>query len=229
MVLALAWRRPRQGAALRPPPGPPRRVPGVDRDALNAREFSTLSESLLQSVTEHVGCCSTDERSLEVALLLRKRAANAPILVRMQQSSGLAQLLESNRGLQEIPDGLYPFGMLDETLSYENILFDRLDERAQAFDGEYLRRHAQKFDAERRIDPAHRAREELTEPLRNSNRLQADHLEAKFRAVRCALITGDHAPGLEFRESEAEMLAIMSTNAGERPRSTTAGGQARST
>ena len=104
---------------------------------LNAQEFSTLSEPLLQSVTEHVVCCSTDERSLEVALLLRKRAANAPILVRMQQSSGLAQLLESNRGLPEIPDGLYPFGMLDETLSYENILSDRLDERAQAFHGEY--------------------------------------------------------------------------------------------
>ncbi len=99
--------------------------------------------------------------------------------------------------------------MLDETLSYENILSDRLDERAQAFHGEYLRRHAQKFDAERRIDPAHRAWEELTEPLRNSNRLQADHLEAKFRAVRCALITGDHTPGFEFRESEAGMLAIM--------------------
>ena len=82
--------------------------------ALNAQEFSTLSESLLQSVTEHVVCCSTDERSLEVAQLLRKRAANAPILVRRQQSSGLAQLLESNRGLPEIPDGLYPFGMLDE-------------------------------------------------------------------------------------------------------------------
>ena len=84
--------------------------------ALNAQEFSTLSEPLLQSVTEHVVCCATDERSLEVALLLRKRAANAPILVRMQQSSGLAQLLESNLGLPEIPDGLYPFGMLDATL-----------------------------------------------------------------------------------------------------------------
>ncbi|MFT7546739.1 MAG: hypothetical protein ACI9VI_000568, partial [Candidatus Azotimanducaceae bacterium] len=42
-----------------------------------------------------------------------KRSSNAPIMVRMQQSSGLAQLLESNTGDAEIPDGLYPFGMLN--------------------------------------------------------------------------------------------------------------------
>ena len=181
---------------------------------LNAQEFSTLSESLLQSVTEHVVCCSTDERSLEVALLLRtmllrKRASNAPILVRMQQSSGLAQLLESNQGMPEIPDGLYPFGMLDETLSHENILSDRLDERARAIHDEYLRRNAHKAEAERRIDPAMRVWEELTEPIRKSNRLQADHLGVKLRAVRCASVVGDVATPLTFTEHEAELLAIM--------------------
>lgn len=182
--------------------------------ALNAQEFSTLSEPLLQSVTEHVVCCATDERSLEVALLLRtmllrKRAANAPILVRMQQSSGLAQLLESNLGLPEIPDGLYPFGMLDETLSHENILSDRLDERARALHDDYLRRSSGKAEAERRIDPAMREWEELTEPVRKSNRLQADHLGVKLRAVRCASIVGSRGESFGFTEEEAEFLAIM--------------------
>lgn len=184
------------------------------RITLNAHDINSIPEALLQTVTEHVVCCATDERSLEVALLLRamllrKTACNAPILVRMQQSSGLAQLLESNRGMPEIPDGLYPFGMLDETLHYENILSDRLDLCARALHVDYLRRSGEVSETGRRLLPAMRDWEALPEPIRKSNRLQADHLAVKLRAVRCNPVMEPGSEDMRFDPEEANLLAVM--------------------
>lgn len=174
-----------------------------------------LPESLLQTVTQHVTCLATDEENLELALilrttLLRKTACNAPILVHMESSTGLAQLLESNFGGPEVPDGLYPFGMLDEVLSYENVLSDGLDALARAIHADYLERR-QDLEVDRRLYKSLNDWNMLPEPERKSSRLQADHLETKLRAVGCRL-SADGDPNFRFTDEEAELLARMEHN-----------------
>jgi len=176
------------------------------------RAVSDLPEQLLESVTAHMICFPSDSDSLELALVLRDtllktRNSNSPILVRMQQSSGLAQLLESNRGLPEIPDGLYPFGMFDEALHYENILSDGLDRLARVLHIDYLTRRGD-VDIDRRLYSSLSEWHTLPEPERKSNRLQADHLKMKLRAVRC-VTTNVPNPNFQFTDEEAELMAKM--------------------
>ncbi len=176
------------------------------------RAVSELPISLMESVTAHIICFPSDSDSLELALilrdtLLRQKNSNAPILVRMQQSSGLAQLLESNQGQPEIPDGLYPFGMFDEALHYENILSDGLDRLARVVHIDYLSRRGE-LDVDRRLYSSLSEWHSLPEPERKSNRLQADHLQMKLRAIRCST-TDVPNPEFSFTDEEAELLAKM--------------------
>ena len=187
-------------------------IAGIEDVDLRAPILDALSDNFLQSVTEHVVCLHDDEHNLELALALRaalleRVGANAPINVRMQHSRGLAQLLESREGEPEIPDGLYPFGMLNEVLDYDNILSDRLDGLAQAIHEDYLARR-EGAPVERRFNSALSEWRELPEPDRKSNRLQADHLAAKLRAIRCRYGKGI-ANRFEFTAFEAESLARM--------------------
>ncbi len=182
---------------------------------LESNTLSSVDPTSMSEVTEHVICFPTDGDNLEFALLLRayllkRSAANAPIVVRMQQSSGLAQLLESNYGGPEIPDGLYPFGMLDEVLHFENILADGLDLVARMFHETYLE-DREGMQVDKRLYSTLYDWAALTESERASNRHSADHLEAKLRAVGCALDT-NFDPDFAFTDSEALLLARMEHN-----------------
>jgi voltage-gated potassium channel Kch len=167
----------------------------------------------LPSVTQHIICRDTDEENLNNALMLRsalleKRDSNAPILVRMQQSSGLAQLLESNTGDPEIPDGLYPFGMLDQVLHAENILTSHLDELAHSIHEMYLEVQA---EGDPRQHKALQSWTELPQWERKQNLLQADHWPVRLRAIRCA----PHPRATEvpvYSQEEAELQAKMEHN-----------------
>jgi len=177
------------------------------------RAIHNLPQDLLESVTEHVVCSPTDEESLDLALILRsvllqRVTCNAPIMVRMQESSGLAQLLESNIGNPEIPDGLYPFGMLDQVLNVDNVINDQLDRIARALHNDYLAQRRKEVSASPRLYSSLQEWNELPEPDRKSNRLQGDHLNVKLRSIRCTIDTvTDH--NFEFSDAEAEMLARM--------------------
>jgi voltage-gated potassium channel Kch len=115
----------------------------IQQTTMGPQMFTGSIAEILPSVTQHIVCTDSDEESLTIALKLRgalldRRASNAPILVRMQRTSGLAQLLESNTGEQEIPDGLYPFGMFDEVLQVDNVLTSQLDQLARVIHQMYL-------------------------------------------------------------------------------------------
>ncbi len=178
----------------------------------HSREYDRLENELLSSITEHVVCGPTDEENLQISLtlrsmLLKRVSANAPIMVRMRQTTGLAQLLESNYGGPEIPDGIFPFGMLDEVLHHDNVLSDGMDALARAMHEDYLRGRAE-LEVDKRLYTSLNAWENLPEPVRKSNRLQADHLATKLRAVSCSVRPGKSS-GFEFSEDEAELLAHM--------------------
>jgi hypothetical protein len=163
--------------------------------------------ALLPSVTQHIVSADTDEANLHHALMLRaalleKRSSNAPILVRMKQSGGLAQLLESNTGEPEIPDGLYPFGMLDEVLHQDNVLTSNLDALAHSIHEMYLKSHTGG-------DPSkHKALqqwEDLPQWERKQNLLEADHWPVKLRAIRCSMqATPTEVPSLSAAEAELQ-------------------------
>jgi hypothetical protein len=177
-----------------------------------SHDIDDLPTHLLRSVTYHVICNDSDEDSLKVALILRdgllkREGCNSPIMVRMQQSSGLAQLLESNTGDPEIPDGLYPFGMLDQVLDLDNIINDRLDRLAKIINGIYMTDPSDIGD-NIPLDNVQRDWNDLKEFKRKQNRMQADHIEVKLRAIRCS--TDAKSPsGFAFADDEVELLSSM--------------------
>lgn len=174
--------------------------------------IESIPEEILCHVTEHVICLPTDEESFTLALVLRSTIlnmtnCNAPILVRMQQASGLAQLLESNLGEPEIPDGLYPFGMLDETLHYETVLSDKLDLLARVLHEDWLNQKSP-TEEERKFYSALGAWTSLSEPEKKNSRLEADHLPLKLRAIRCVASEGNQT-SVEISHEDATLLAAM--------------------
>ncbi len=182
---------------------------------LQAKMLDEIYVELLRSVTEHVVCFERDEDNLNLALLLRsillnKKNSNAPIIVHMEQSSGLAQLLESNFGGPEIPDGLYPFGMLDQVLHFENVLADGLDVLARAFHETYLEERGG-LDVDVRLYSTLYDWVALSEPERASNRQSADHSATKLRAIGCRIIDTVDTE-FSFSDEEALLLARMEHN-----------------
>ena len=187
----------------------------IETAVLEIKSLEVIDTELLQSVTEHVICFTEDGENLELAMMLRsmllkRRNSNAPIIVHMAQSSGLAQLLESNFGGPEIPDGIYPFGMLDEVLHHENVLADGLDILARAFHENYLERRGG-LKVDRRLYSSLHSYAVLAEPERSSNRKRADHMGAKLRAIGCST-TDKMDPEFSFSDDEALLMAKMEHN-----------------
>jgi len=164
----------------------------------------------ITDATMYVVCIADDSVGLSLALALRRatllgRGRNAPVMVAMERSDGLAWLLESERGRPEIPDGLYPFGMLDDIVSAENIVDERIDRLAQAFHDNYLEATAaSKTDS---IRPSQVPWRKLPEVYRRASRLEADHLDVKLRAVGCR--EEDTGASFEFTPEELARLARM--------------------
>ena len=190
----------------------------IKQTTIGPHVFSGDVAALLPSVTQHIICTDSDEESLNVALMLRvallnKRASNAPILIRMQRTSGLAQLLESNTGEQEIPDGLYPFGMFDEVLHVDNVLTRQLDKLARCIHQMYLESQPNLLSASG--DSSHHKALQLWNDLpqweRKQNLLKADHWSIRLRAIRCAPATQPSVVPI-FSAAEVAVQAKMEHN-----------------
>ena len=185
----------------------------ISHATLGSHTFSGDLKNQLPTVTQHIVCRDTDEENLKIALMLRTtlleiKASNAPILVRMQQSSGLAQLLESNTGAAEVPDGLFPFGMLDHVLHVDNVLTNRLDGLAQSIHQNYL---ASQSDLNSRAHVALKSWNDLPQLERKQNLLKADHWSILLRAVGYRASVHRQRPPV-FSEERAERMARTDHN-----------------
>lgn len=128
-------------------------------------------------VTQHVICELDEEEAFTRALNLRaeslhQKKGNAPIFVKSASTEGLAALLDSNTGEAEIPDGIYPFGMLDEVSDPEildNSELDRISKGIHEFAYRPVYGDAPWSD--------------LDADKRRSNRHAALHMDTKFRAA----------------------------------------------
>lgn len=167
-----------------------------------------LDELHLEDATMFVSCVGGDADNMSLALALRQLALlalvpNAPVFVALRHSRGLAQLVESGRGNPEIPDGLYPFGMIEQLMRVDRVVDERLDNIAVALHENFLAN----IGPQAVIQPSHRPWGLLPEGFRNNNRAQADHIRVKLRASGNSLV--NRPTGFAFNEVEAERLAQM--------------------
>ncbi|MEQ3680749.1 hypothetical protein [Alcanivorax sp.] len=130
-------------------------------------------------ITQHVICDLDEEVAFRNALELRSsslwhRKGNAAIFVNSERSDGLAALLDSNTGQSEIPDGLYPFGMVDEMcdpVHLDSFELDRISKGIHEF-------------AYRAVHNTNIKWSDLSSGQRRSNRYAALHIDTKLRSIR---------------------------------------------
>ncbi|MCZ6888346.1 MAG: NAD-binding protein, partial [Gammaproteobacteria bacterium] len=175
----------------------------------NKLYFELDDTPVLKSVTAYIVCMPDDQACLKLALglhraLMLRKGENAPIFVRMQSSQGLAQLLEGGDPDAEVPDGIWPFGMLDRLLDVENVVDNTLDTLARAEHANYVAESKTVYETGRGSTQPWNT---VAERYRNDSRATADHLEVKLRAIGCSRVA---RPMLEtFEPDEIHKLARM--------------------
>lgn len=152
-------------------------------------------------------CFDNDSTGLETALLLQKwtQSSRIPIILRLSHDSGLAHLLEIP---EEQKDGqLTPFGLMEAGCTIESVLGGTLEAMAKAVHQHYLVEASQ----EGAIAHTRVPWEKLSEEMKNSNRLQADHIGKKLKTIDCGieLFTETEKEPFQFTSSEIELLAEM--------------------
>lgn len=160
----------------------------------------------IDDATMIVSCIGSDSDNLSMALAIRQMALlgmvpNAPVFVALKNSGGLARLVESGRGHPEIPDGLYPFGMVQQLMHVDLVVNEELDKLAVAFHERFLETVGEPETPR----ASHRPWSALQEVFRNASRAQADHVASKLRAAGYRIV--DSATAFEFEDHEVDRLA----------------------
>jgi hypothetical protein len=135
-------------------------------------------------------CFDDDSRGLSAALALLRRAEEAgtklSIVVRMTQDAGLATLLRGTDASGGGLEGLAVFGLLDRTCTLDLILGGTHEVLARAIHEDYVR-NQQREGQTPATNPSMVPWEQLPENLKESNRLQADHIRVKLKAIGCGI------------------------------------------
>jgi len=156
-------------------------------------------------------CFDDDVHVLVNALTLHRKTKQhkVPIVVRMSQDAGLATLMKKDRGAFDFGQ-LHIFGMLDKTCNLEVVLGGTHEILARAIHDDYVR-HQKEAGATPQTNPSMVEWNDLPEDLKDSNRHQADHIEAKLKTINCSIqpLTDWEAASFEFSPEEVEFLAEM--------------------
>lgn len=166
-----------------------------------------LNPELTSDITSAYVCLDQDYLGLSVALLLCKqlRSKKVPIILQTDQDSGLATLLSVEKF-----ENLHIFGLLDWACRPELVLGGIWEVLARANHEEYLI-HQKKLGVNPEKNPSMVTWEELPVGLKESNRLQADHIGVKLKAIGCGIapLTDWDAGSFEFSREEKELMAEM--------------------
>jgi hypothetical protein len=122
----------------------------------------------------------------------------------MEKAAGLADLLESRGDEPQVPDGIFPFGMLEDVLSVENVIDNGLDQLARFVHEAYLSTVAEGSSTNPNAQPWER----LAEIYRKENRQGGDHLAAKLRGIGCR-VSLEPGNRIELSDEEVDLLARM--------------------
>ncbi len=174
---------------------------------LTAEALRAETEKLnLDDATMFVCTLGGDAANMSMSIALRQMGVlgsvpNSPIFVALRHSRGLAQLVESEAGNPEIPDGLYPFGMIEQLVRVDRVVNERLDNLAIALHENYLAG----VEKQAVQQASHYPWSELSENFRNDARAQADHVNTKLRAAGYRLVA--RKTDLQFSEEQVLRLA----------------------
>ena len=156
-------------------------------------------------------CLDDDALALVSALKLYKttKQYQVPLIVKMSRDSGLATLLAEDRIAMGF-DNIYSFGLLDRTCSFDAVIGGIYEVIAQAIHNEYVLEHKEKGETFE-INPSIVEWCDLSEEFKESNRLQASHVEDKLASITCGLqlLTDWENYEFEFEPEEVEKLAQM--------------------
>jgi hypothetical protein len=168
--------------------------------------FSSIGECNLTIIYI---CFDNESFALSTALTLhqRLRKHDIPIVVRMNNETGLADLIKGEtHGLSR----LHGFGLLDRVLVPELLLMGTHEILAQAIHEEYLQDQLAKGETQK-SNPSLVSWDELPETLKDSNRRQAGLLGVKLNKIGCYIVpmTDWNAEPIEFDSEEIEKMAVM--------------------
>jgi hypothetical protein len=153
-------------------------------------------------------CLNDDTAGLTAALALSHHLVglDARIFVRMDHNPGLATLVKE-MSPETVP--ITPFNSLSFAARPDLVLGGIREILARAIHDQYLAKQSL-HDAEQN-DVAMAHWDDLPERLRESNRLQAEGILEKLRAVGCDILplTDWNAPAFSFTPAEIEYLAEM--------------------
>ncbi len=180
--------------------------PGFDRG-----EFAFDDEGKCVIDAAYV-CLDDNALGLTTALKLLNltRAHRVPIVVRLSEDAGLAELLKSNVDGEDGLENLHTFGLLDVTCQPDLVLGGVHEVMARAVHEGYLEDRRNAHDTPEG-NPSMVSWEDLPERLRESCRRQADHIWEKLSAVRCGVapLSDWEAESFRFTNDEVEQLAQM--------------------
>lgn len=133
----------------------------------------------LADATAWIVCLDPMIKALRCTLALRRAllagaGGNGPIFVAMHHGHRLARMLESRAGEPEVPDGIFPFAMLDEALSDDQILDERQDRLVRELHQAYLEAADSSSASRQHPPPGMREWAQLPELFRRENRIPTD-------------------------------------------------------
>ncbi len=157
-------------------------------------------------------CLSDHTLGLQAALKLRQQldCNQPPIVVRMQEESGLARLLVGQDERAATFHNIIPFGLVQRTCTPDLVLGGMHEILAQAVHEDYLKRRLEeglKMGEKRSMVPWCG----LPEDLRESNRRQVDHIRLKLQTAGYGIkpLSDWGAASYQFSISEIENMAQM--------------------
>lgn len=159
-------------------------------------------------------CLDDDSKGLSAALVLQNRLdkIRIPIVVRMARESGLATLLSEKSGNEGFAS-LQSFGLLDRTCESGLVLGGINETIARAVHEDYIDMELKKgntLETNASMVPW----VELPENLKESNRLVADNIILKLKAIGCGItpLSDWDAGTFVFKSDEIERMAEMEHN-----------------
>jgi hypothetical protein len=163
-------------------------------------------------ITNAFICQNDDTQNLSTAFLLRHllKEHKIPIVVIMEQTTGLATLIQNASGENNGFGNIQPFGVLDRTCKIDLLLGGINETLARAIHEEYVRDEGKK-GLNPQTNPSMVPWDELPEGLRESNRRHADHIIVKLQAIGCGIVqmTDWDAELFVFSNEEIELMSKM--------------------
>jgi voltage-gated potassium channel Kch len=163
------------------------------------------------SVTAIYICIDDDAAGLSAALALHHRARrhHIPIVVRMNQETGLAELLGNVRAKGQDFEHIQAFTLLDHTCRPDFVLGGTTEALARANHARYCLEQQNKGE-DARSNPALVRWEKLSEELKESNRHAAEHIVLQLQEIGCDLVPlWEWNTEFTFTAEEVERMAMM--------------------